>query len=189
MVFSLTVDKQKWTAVSAELFLSDHAQGGHVNRYNHPSVVVRFESERHGYTEKCSAEFRGQRNLSGDGPFSDDGDKAERYMDTTREWGRTYGLSLELGSATASRGVATWGQPFKPAREDRVALALAKRVAKTIAHRNLTHVSRCEMIQLVEACGYLGIEVEQSYCPHGGSIGPLHNVADRGANRKAARAD
>jgi hypothetical protein len=169
---SIKIDAVTYTATSAVLCLTDNA-----GEYDHPSLKLTLSSSDKSLSEDVFVKITAQRHRTKCGEYH----VAEGYMDTTRTWSACYGVRIELGRDSDSVSIS----PVAGTRttSDRARIAVAKRIAKEIDRKNLSHVERgCEMRQAVAALESIGVYVEKMY----GSISlgevPL---AYRGANRKA----
>lgn len=177
---SVATDGAKWVCRSATLRLTD--EGG---EYNHPTIVLFGEwvvTEGH-WPPSGNAEImiRFQRNRWEPG---DRDQPASFFMDTCRQWTRSYCGGIEL--TRDSQEIRLCANPWQMRELDRVAVTVAKRIARAREEYNLQHVSECECHQAVEALRKLGVRVEPRYLERGEWV-HLNDITERYACERARR--
>lgn len=173
--FAIKLDGATWQCTGAQLRLDDQVSAG---EFNHARVRVLFVRQVGEERREIPVWLTFQRDLSRTGGV------AVGSMDTRRCWGRAYGGAVELSHRVRSFDIAD--RPFRLDQEDRLAVEIARRIARAIHEYNLHRVSDDECVQVVEALEKLGAYVEKLYdVGHPDELVDLHAVEGRYANQRA----
>lgn len=170
---TLTVERTKWRATGAKLYLDD--QG--VN-FNTPSIVVSLEGdqgERH-------VRFKFQRESLEWSRRHGQSRPALGIFDTAKRWSQCYGAEVELDDR-ATR-VYVVDRPFALDERSQLCVALARKVARHIQERNTAYVYPCEAERVYRALEQLGAHPHWVYTRHD-SFNSVTTVLDMHEARKA----
>jgi len=160
---------------AVQLVLSDSPDD-----FDHPHIRVSFDrpgSDLPTTPIRLAVAF--QRHIP-----PDPGEEADGYMDTRRRWSRCYAGAIEF--TRDSHSVRVEDRPFRMGVEDRLAIALARKLGRVINEYNLRLVDSDDCVQVVLALEKLGFSVRRMYQRGIGKPIDLHEIDDRGANRRAA---
>lgn len=152
--FKITIDKRRWELIGADIYLTDGP-----GAFNRPVVVARFSAGT-AYTD-CSVGFTFQRHLySADDPDSRWAKPALGDLDTARPWTECYGGEVALSS---SGKMTVRDVEPKLSAEDRLRVAVTRKIARTIDEYNIARVHSCEATRVIEAFYKLGATVGWHY--------------------------
>lgn len=167
-------DGKTWIVREATLHLSDG--NGSYEEYNHPSLALKLvrKDDDGAYPLTVRIEYQRNRIKSGDNR------RASGITDTCLEWCECYAGHVELDRAERFE---IYDRPYHLSYENKVRVALARKLGHEISERNLHLVSGDECVQAVVALEKLGVWVEKLYHKPGGRESvDLRNVENRFAN-------
>ena len=183
--FRLSIDGIKFKLINAKFYYGDNISSG---GFNNASMVLRFVdvaiAEPSEWNEICvGIEF--QRHLV----RGEDYDQAASgWLDTAQTWVKFYGASVSLEDA---KSVMLYDRPFSLGQKDKLRVAVARKIGKTIEKFNLGYKSRDEAERTLLAVELLGAGVEKLYTPQHQNV-QLHSweihdrdIPDFGANNRA----
>lgn len=179
--FAITVEKIRYSVKSCKVLLSD-SNGD----YDHPRINLVLTGKDDLGLRECYVTFEFQRHLIGSQVWCQADRAVLGRMDTKYRWTRCYAGSVELGNKASRFQICD--RPFYLEHEDKVRVAVTRKVAKTISTFNLEYKYDDECERTAAALEVLDLDPEWMYCQPGRDPVELRSMSpkERHANQHYA---